>query len=298
MKNPYFSVGTRNEQLLFQNLVDEQIKVYGIDIYYLPRKYINIDTVFKDVIDSKFNDAYIIEAYINTFTGFQGQGDFMSKFGLKQADELTLTISRQRFEDFLSVFLSADPQVVLPTRPEEGDLIYFPLSKNFFEIKFVEHEDPFYQIGKNYSYKLQCELYEYENEVIDTGVNEIDQSVVDQGYEIKYTMGTGTSNYIFGENIVGIGTTYGIGVTSGIVMKWDASSKVLSVSHISGNFKVGQILVGQTSGTGRSIISFDSLSSTGGVLGDNRAIENAADSVLDFSETNPFGEYGDIGGSF
>jgi hypothetical protein len=298
MKNPYFSIGTRNEQLLFQNLVDEQIKVYGIDIYYLPRKYINIDTVFKDVIDSKFNDAYIIEAYVNTFTGFQGQGDFMSKFGLKQADELTLTISRQRFEDFLSVFLSADPQVILPTRPEEGDLIYFPLSKNFFEIKFVEHEDPFYQIGKNYSYKLQCELYEYENEVIDTGVKEIDQSVVDQGYEIKYTMGTGTSNYIFGENIVGIGTTYGVGVTSGVVMKWDAPSKVLSISHISGNFKVGQILVGQTSGTGRSIISFDSLSSTGGVLGDNRAIENAADSVLDFSETNPFGEYGDIGGSF
>ena len=298
MKNQYFSVGTRNEQMLFQNLVDEQIKIYGIDVYYLPRKYINIDDIFKDVNNSWFNDAYIIEAYINTFEGFQGQGDFMSKFGLKQADELTLTISRMRYEDFITPFVSNDPEVVLPTRPSEGDLIYFPLTRNFFEIKFVEHEDPFYQVGKNYVYKLSCELYEYEGEEIDTTVDEIDRAASMEGYHINYTMGAGTGNYQFNELIVAYGTpigaggTLGAGVTHALVANWNGPTNILTLSHITGSFGIGQTIIGVTTGTGRTIVTFDYLSTTDDSFADNRNFEDEGDNILDFSESNPFGEYG------
>jgi Virus neck protein len=298
MKNQYFSIGTRNEQMLFQNLVDEQIKMFGIDVYYLPRKYINVDKIFKDVNNSSFDDAYIIEAYINTFQGFQGQGDFMSKFGLKQSDELTLTISKMRYEDFITPFITNDPEVILPTRPSEGDLIYFPLTRNFFEIKFVEHEDPFYQVGKNYVYKLSCELYEYEGEEIDTTVDEIDRAASMEGYHVDYTMGSGTSNYQFNELVVAYGTpigtggTIGAGVTHATVAKWNGPSRILTLSHISGSFGIGQTLVGVSSGTGRTIIMFDYLGNTDDSFGDNREFENEADDILDFSESNPFGEYG------
>lgn len=298
MKNPYFSTGTRNEQMLFQNLVDEQIKMFGIDVYYLPRKYINIDKIFKDVNNSEFNDAYIIEAYINTYSGFEGQGDFMSKFGLRQADEVTLTISKMRYEDFITPFISNDPDVILPTRPSEGDLIYFPLTRNFFEIKFVEHEDPFYQVGKNYVYKLICELYQYEGEKIETNVEEVDLAVVGSGYEIDYQMGGDSGNYKFNETVVLQGTpispsgTVSAGVTQAIVVKWDAPSKVLTLSHITGSFGIGQTLVGVSSGTGRTIVEFDYLNITDDSFGINREFEDEADAILDFTESNPFGEFG------
>lgn len=299
MKNPYFSIGTTNEQMLFQNLVDEQIKMFGIDVYYLPRKYTNIDKIFKDVNNSQFDDAYIIEAYINTYSGFDGQGDFMGKFGLKQADELTLTISKMRFEDLIQPFISNDTEVLLYNRPSEGDLVYFPLTRNFFEVKFVEHEDPFYQVGKNYVYKLSCELYQYEGEKIDTEFNEVDLAASTSGYQVDYIMGTGVSNYIFNEIVVlqgtpiGAGGTVGAGVTQAIVSGWNAPTKTLTLSHITGNFGIGKTIVGVSSGTGRTVVTFDYF----GNLNDdnyseNREFENEADDILDFSESNPFGEYG------
>lgn len=298
MKNQYFSIGTRNEQMLFQNLVDEQIKMFGIDVYYLPRNYINIDDIFKDINNSNFTDSYIIEAYINNYNGFSGQGDFMSKFGLKQADELTLTISKMRYEDFITPFISNNPEVVLSTRPSEGDLIYFPLTRNFFEIKFVEHEDPFYQVGKNYVYKLTCQLYEYEGEKMITSVDEVDKAAALEGYHINYDMGSGSGNYIFNEIVVGYGTQIGsggtisTGITSGIVANWNGPSNLLTLKNISGSFGIGQTIVGITSGTGRTIVNFDYLASTDNLYGNNRNFENEGDAILDFTESNPFGEYG------
>ena len=182
--NPFFLQGSQSEQRLVQELINEQLKMYGVDVTYLPRKVVNRDSIFREIQSSKFDDSYTIEAYVNTYEGYSGQGDIMTKFGLSIKDELTLTISRERYEDFISPFLEAedDDQIVLSNRPREGDLIYFPLGQRLFEVKFVEHEDPFFQLGKNYVYLLKCELFEYEDEVIDTGVDVIDTQVEEEGY--------------------------------------------------------------------------------------------------------------------
>ena len=182
--NPFFLQGSQSEQRLVQELINEQLKMYGVDVTYLPRKVVNRDSIFREIESSKFDDSYTLEAYVNTYEGYSGQGDVMSKFGLSIKDELTLTISRERYEDFITPFLESetDSEIVLSNRPREGDLVYFPLGQRLFEVKFVEHEDPFYQLGKNYVYLLKCELFEYEDEVIDTGVDVIDTQVEEEGY--------------------------------------------------------------------------------------------------------------------
>ena len=137
----------------------------------------------------------MIEAYLNNYDGYGGAGDIMTKFGVSLRDEVSLTISKERFEDFIAPFLvdEDDYEVDLANRPREGDLVYFPLGQRLFEVKFVEHENPFYQLGTNYVYELQCELFEYEDEVIDTGVADIDTTIQDQGYIIDLQLfSTGT----------------------------------------------------------------------------------------------------------
>lgn len=182
--NPFFLQGSQSEQRLVQELINEQLRMYGLDVTYIPRKFVRKDTIFDEIESSKFDDNYTIEAYVNTFEGHTGAGDILTKFGMSLRDELTITISKERFEDFISPFLSAesDDEVPLATRPREGDLVYFPLGQRLFEVKFVEHEDPFYQLGKNYVYQLKCELFEYEDEVIDTSVEEIDTQIKEEGY--------------------------------------------------------------------------------------------------------------------
>ena len=181
--NPFFLQGSVGEQNLMQELINEQLKIYGVEITYIPRKIVNRSTVFEELERSKFDDNFLLEAYVDTWDGYGGQGDIMTKFGMTLKDELTVSISRERFEDFIAPFMEAmpDDEMIIDTRPREGDLIFFPLGNRLFEVKFVEHEDPFYQLGKNYVYKLQCELFEYEDEVIDTGVEEIDTKVEDLG---------------------------------------------------------------------------------------------------------------------
>ena len=144
--NPFFLQGSQSEQRLVQELINEQLKMYGLDVTYIPRKFVRKDTIFDEIESSKFDDNYTIEAYVNTFEGHTGAGDILTKFGMSLRDELTITISKERFEDFISPFLSAesDDEVPLATRPREGDLVYFPLGQRLFEVKFVEHEDPFF----------------------------------------------------------------------------------------------------------------------------------------------------------
>ena len=182
--NPFFLQGSVGEQNLMQELINEQLKIYGVEITYIPRKIVNRSTVFEELERSKFDDNFLLEAYVETFDGYGGQGDIMTKFGMTLKDELTVSISRERFEDFIAPFMEAmpDDEMIIDTRPREGDLVFFPLGNRLFEVKFVEHEDPFYQLGKNYIYKLQCELFEYEDEVIDTGVEEIDTKIEDLGH--------------------------------------------------------------------------------------------------------------------
>ena len=186
--NPFFLHGTSSEQRLVQDLINEQLRMYGVEVIYIPRKYVNKKTIIEEVTASRFDDNFAIEAYVNNFEGYSGQGDILTKFGVSLKDELAITISKERFEDFISPFLSGlddgtdTADITLSSRPREGDLVYFPLGERLFEVKFVEHESPFYQLGKNYVYELKCELFEYEDEIIDTSIKEIDTRVKDDGY--------------------------------------------------------------------------------------------------------------------
>jgi len=177
MLNPFFLQGSESEKDLIQDLVNEQLRMYGIDVYYLPRKYITQNTVIKEVIQSSFEDAYPIEAYLVSYEGYGDNPTILSKFGIQALNELTLTISRERFENYISPLIKNEPNIKLSNRPKEGDLIYFPLGDRLFEIKYVEHEQPFYQVNGNTSYDLRCELFRYEDEVIDTGIGEIDDTL-------------------------------------------------------------------------------------------------------------------------
>jgi len=185
--NPFFLQGSPNEQSLVQQLIDEHLKMFGLDCYYIPRKMIITDDVLGEVQSSKFNDAYILEAYLNNYEGYAKGSDIMTKFGINLQNEITLTVSRERYEDFIAPFVvthnakNAGTDVIFGERPKEGDLIYFPLGERIFEIKHVEFENPFYQLGKNYIYELQCELFRYEDEYIDTGVSTIDERGMEEG---------------------------------------------------------------------------------------------------------------------
>ena len=192
--NPYFLNGSTSEQGLLQNLIDEQLKMYGVECYYMPRKYVSKATVIKEVIESKFDDAYPLEAYVDNYEGYGGQGTILSKFGIQEQDDLTLIISRDRWETYIQPLIKNLSNIELSTRPKEGDLIYFPLGDRLFEIKYVEHEQPFYQLKKNYVYQLRCELYRYEDEVIDTGIDTIDDEIEQLGYIQTLTLiGTATT---------------------------------------------------------------------------------------------------------
>ena len=217
--NPFFLQGTQSEQRLIQDLINEHLRMYGVEVVYIPRKFVNRKSIIEEVQSSRFDDNFAIEAYVNTYDGYSGAGDILTKFGMSLRDELLITISKERFEDFIAPFMGAlddgtgEGEIILSTRPREGDLIYFPLGQRLFEVKFVEHENPFYQLGKNYVYELKCELFEYEDEVIDTSIHEIDTQVQEEGYIttlklvgvgrtaiVSATLGTGYIKNIFLNN--------------------------------------------------------------------------------------------------
>ena len=175
--NPYFQQGSKSEQSLVQSLINEQLKIYGVDVHFMPRKYVSSDSVLREVSASSFEDAYPIEAYIDNFDGYGDNPTLLSKFGIEQTNEVTLIISKERFENYISPLMKNESNIKLSTRPKEGDLIYFPFGDRLFEIKYVEHEKPFYMLKNTYVYELRCELFRYEDEVIDTGVDEIDDTL-------------------------------------------------------------------------------------------------------------------------
>ena len=188
--NPFFLQGSPNEQRLVQELINEQLRIYGVEVVYIPRKFVRRETILREVSSSKFDDNFALEAYISNYEGYSGQGDILTKFGMSLKDDLSLIISKERYEDFIAPFLETNnnEEIVLSSRPREGDLIYFPLGQRLFEVKFVEHEQPFYQLGKLYVYELKCELFEYEDEVIDTSIDEIDTQIEDEGYITTLTL--------------------------------------------------------------------------------------------------------------
>ena len=204
--NPFFLQGSPSEQNLIQDLINEQLRMYGVEVYYMPRKYVSEKTVIREVIESEFNESHPIEAYLENFEGYGDQTTILSKFGIQSTQEITLTISKERYENYIEPLIAGKDNIKLSSRPKEGDLIYFPLGDRLFEIKFVEHEKPFYQLQKGYVYTLKCELFRYENEVIDTGIEDIDDAI--QG-----TLGESDGELLGGDamtttlKLVGVGTT-------------------------------------------------------------------------------------------
>jgi len=192
--NPFFTQGTKNEQNLVQDIINEQLKTYGVECYYIPRKYLTTNTVIKEVVQSKFDDAYPLEAYVNNYDTYQGNGTILSKFGIEVQNDINLTISKDRFENYITPLIRNETGIKLSTRPKEGDLIWFPLDDRLYEIKFVEHAKPFYQLKELYVYELQCEVFRYEDETVDTGIGAIDDETEEIGYSQTLTLtGVGTT---------------------------------------------------------------------------------------------------------
>ena len=203
MLNPFFLQGSKTEQGLIQDLINEQLRMYGVEVYYLPRKYLTEKTIIKEVIESAFDNAYPIEAYVENFDGYGDNTTILSKFGIQALNELTIVISKERFEEYISPLIKDQLNINLSSRPKEGDIIYFPLGDRLFEIKFVEHEQPFYQLQKNYVYTLKCELFRYEDEIIDTSISFIDDNIGGSGSEQDYVQ----AGIIQKLNMVGTGIT-------------------------------------------------------------------------------------------
>lgn len=155
------------EQILIEDLIIESIKIYGLDMVYLPRTPIDVDTIYGEDPLREYTHSVPVEMYIKNIEGFAGEGDFLSKFNIQIRDQITFSIARRAFENEVGSYESL-------VRPREGDLIFFPLNKKIFEIKFVEHEAIFYQLGALQMYDLKCELFEYNNEVFDTGILDVD----------------------------------------------------------------------------------------------------------------------------
>ena len=186
-RNVYFSQGRTSEQRLYEDITIEALKIYGHDVYYIPRTIVNQDAIFNEATLSRFGESFMIEMYVENTDGFEGEGDLLSKFGVEVRDSLTLVLSTRRWEQLVGRF-----QTVAESRPQEGDLIYFPLVKGLFEIKFVEDESPFYQLQNLPTFKLSCETFAYSQEEIDTGITPIDD--IELAYSNTTTLALNTYN--------------------------------------------------------------------------------------------------------
>ena len=190
MLNPFFTQGTAGEQNLIQDIINEQLRMYGIEVHYMPRSFVSENDIVREVTQSAFTNSYPIEAYIQNYEGYAENPVLLSKFGIEQTQEITFVISKERWENYIEPLIKDKPNIKLSSRPKEGDLVYLPLGDRLYEVKYVEHEKPFYQLQKNYVYELRCELFRYENEIIDTDIHEIDDNLI--GNEIDGRNADGT----------------------------------------------------------------------------------------------------------
>lgn len=255
--NVYFSTGTTSEQKLYEDLIIEQLKIYGQDVYYLPRKIANKDTIFGEDPASSFDDSYIIEMYVDNTDGYMGEQEIIKKFGLELRDDIKFTVSKLRWETLVSN--NSDLQNTL--RPNEGDLVYFPTTKAFFEIQFVEHEQPFYQQSALPVYKLSCTKWEYSSERVDTGIAEIDateDALSTDTMAFQFSLETGTS------------------ATGAITLESD-------IGDI--NYLINESFTMATQQPVDQGKAFETAAGTN--------TSSTEDDILDFSERNPFGEVDD-----
>ena len=292
--SPYFPTyhqGHSGEQTLVQNLVDEQIKLFGSDIYYLP-KTVLADSTLDEVRYTKYQDQFQIEMLLVNVMGFGDNAEFISKFGLTITDEIIFRVSTKRWEEEVAEH-SMSAKLTVPERPNEGDLLYYPLTQNLYEIKYVGKEEPFFQFGKIQFYAITAELYQVGSDDLATGIAEIDAIEVLFDTAISLTMGVGgTGDFTVGETVTG-GTTS----TTAEVKSWDSSTRILIVQNRTGTFAANESLTGNDSNAVWVVSTFDTLQNTNSEYDANRQIEDAADNIVDWSEGNPFGEFGNFTGS-
>ena len=279
--NIYFQ-NSITDQNLVNGLHREVIQQAGIDVMYIPRTIVKEDLVLGEDVLSQFDTAYEIEMYVKSSDNFGGSDDAISKFGLDIRDELILVVHAESFK-----FATA------MTLPLEGDLIYFPLSKGLFEIKFVEDEQPFYQIGKNYVFELTCDIFQYGEEKIDTGTD-ADKVERETAYAVDLVLTAGgTGTYIVDEAVYQ-GANLAGATGKGIVAAWTSSTRTLRVNNIVGTFAISTNITGATSGAvwSQAAATDDQLLPTI-PFADNKILETDGDSILDFSEIDPWSE-GDL----
>tara|TARA_B100001029_G_scaffold170396_1_gene166150 strand:+ start:169 stop:1095 length:927 start_codon:yes stop_codon:yes gene_type:complete len=278
--------GSAQEQTFIENLIVESIEIYGQDIYYMPRTYVNRDTILGEVENSRFTQALQVRAYVNNVEGWEGQGELLSKFGVRIEDKTTFVFSREKFTS------AVDDNAVLNVegRPNEGDLIWFPATKHLFEIQFVEAERPFYQLGKGFVWECQCELFQYADEALDTGVAEIDgiEAAFANAITVNFAAG-GTGTFTVGEVVAG-----GTSNVTAEVKAWNATDRQLQVYNRSGIFTIPETVTGQTSGAAWTSASYNTLNNvnTADSIDTNFGFETADDDIIDFTEGNPFGSVG------
>lgn len=279
-----FSGVATNEQRLMEDVIVESIATMGHDVYYIPREGFNeTDFLFGENVQSKFERAYLIEMYLANVEGYEGDGDFFSKFGLEIRDTSNFIVSRKSFERYVPSSLAI--------RPKEGDLVYVPLMKKLFEIKFVEEELMFFSLGKRnpYIYELRCELFRYSNESIDTGVFEIDEIEDRHSYAIQLDFATGNGNFIKSETVYQ-GANLESAIAVGHVKEWDRANTKLQLINIQGQFTAGANVLGETSGALYVIQTQDDLEDFAVYdQYDNRNIQDEANTFIDFTDVNPFG---------
>ena len=306
--NPYFKKDYSAEQDILEDLTIEIIKTMGRDMYYIPRNILTEDKLFGEGSKVNYTTGIPIEMYIDSISGFDGQGDVASKFGIEVKDNIDLTVSKKRFNQ------EVHTKITNIVRPREGDLIYFPLANALFEINFVEHENPFYQFGKLYSYRLSCELFTYNEEEIITGNTEID-SVVTENQEfatiiniVNSVSGNTLSAFYLGEmvyqvdGITGLDAILDNATATGMVVNTSTNSSVY-LSNISGIIKQttnsnqtikGTVrglefyVVGQTLSPKLILINNEDATPEG----DNEVfdLEKKTQNIFDYDETDPFSE--------
>ena len=290
--SPYFPTyyqGHSGEQTLAQDLADEQIKLFGTDIYYLPRTILK-DNTLDDIIYSKYQSQFQVEMLLQNVEGFGSPSEFISKFGIRITDEVKFIVSSRRWDQVEAQY---NPTLTVPGRPNDGDLLYFPLTKDIYEIKFVERETPFYQFGKIQFLILTAEIYEVGNDDISTGIADIDKIETLFSSAIALTFGVGgTGDFDIGETVTG--STTGVEAE---VKSWDPTTRILQVINRTGTFATGEAVTGDVSGAVWVVGMFDTLNNTNSEYDQNREIEDSADNIVDWTENNPFGEFGNYTGS-
>jgi len=301
----YFSGAVRSEQDLYEDLVTESIKVFGQDVVYLPRESLGEDALLNEEW-SQFTQAYPVEMYLENVEGFEGDGNLLGKFGLEIRDQANLVVTKRRWDQAVGQNI-VDGQA----SPNEGDLIYMTMTQRLFEIKYVEPKSPFYQLQDLPSYTLTAELFEYNDQHFDTGWDEIDAIEWDNATAYSYIVTANTANFELGELVTqwtGSNDSSGNPINiEGYVAGWEGTEARITIisphqsTNGDGTFMTFSVqsattkkLIGKNSGT-QTYITIDQSGTTKTFynqdpFADNDEFEVAGDDVIDFTESNPFGD--------